>query len=226
MLPAARQRAREMSMRGALFPWRTISGEEASAYYAAGTAQYHINADIAYAVYKYVHVTGDTEFLYSQGVDILVETARMWADLGFWRETDDDRTFHIHSVTGPDEYTTVVNNNLYTNVMARYNLTRAAAVVRQLKQDLPDLYARVAKRLDLFDDEPQEWQDCANGMFIPYDETLEVHPQDEHFLERELWDLSYTTGIASFIAALSSAGDLPVPGVEAGRCGAGPVLAG
>ncbi len=191
MLPAARQRAREMSMRGALFPWRTISGEEASAYYAAGTAQYHINADIAYAVYKYVHVTGDTEFLYSQGVDILVETARIRADLGFWR-TDDDRTFHIHSVTGSDEYTTVVNNNLYTNVMARYNLTRAAAVVRQLKQDLPDLYARVAKRLDLFDDEPQEWQDCANGMFIPYDETLEVHPQDEHFLERELWDLELT----------------------------------
>lgn len=101
ILDKARQRARELNQKGALFPWRTINGEEASAYYAAGTAQYHINADIAYAIKKYVEITGDTDFLYNEGVEILVETARLWVDLGFFK----DEKFHIHGVTGPDEYT-------------------------------------------------------------------------------------------------------------------------
>src|SRR5690606_25521899 len=83
MLPAARRRASTMSEAGALFPWRTITGEEASAYYPAGTAQYHINADVAYAVTKYVAATGDSEFMTRYGAEILVETARLWASLGF-----------------------------------------------------------------------------------------------------------------------------------------------
>ena len=126
-LPAARRRASELAQRGALFPWRTINGEEASAYYAAGTAQYHINADIAYALSKYVEATGDEDFLTREGIDIFVETARMWADLGFWRSNGREDSFHIHGVTGPDEYTTVVNDNLFTNVMARFNLRRGGA---------------------------------------------------------------------------------------------------
>ena len=121
MLGAARRRAEELAQSGALFPWRTVNGEEASAYYAAGTAQYHIDADIAYALCKYVAASGDQDFMNREGVDILVETARLWADLGFWRENGTGRrSFHIHGVTGPDEYTTVVNDNLFTNVMARY----------------------------------------------------------------------------------------------------------
>ena len=136
MLPAARTRAREMAQSGALFPWRTINGEEASAYYAAGSAQMHINADIAYALMQYVGATNDLAFLVRDGVDLLVETARMWAELGFWRTNGGDPSFHIHGVTGPDEYTTVVNNNLFTNVMARYNLERAAVVVDELRQPL------------------------------------------------------------------------------------------
>ncbi len=192
MLPKARLRAKELALRGALFAWRTISGDEASAYYAAGTAQYHINADVAYALCKYADITGDDDFLYRQGVEILVETARMWADLGFWRESNDERSFHIHSVTGPDEYTTVVNNNLFTNVMAKHNLSRAYAVMRSFAVERPEEYAATIKRLEVDPDEIREWHDCAEGMFIPYDETLEVHPQDEHFLERELWDLEQT----------------------------------
>ena len=126
MLPAARRRAAQLNEAGALFPWRTINGEEASAYYAAGTAQYHINADISFALGKYVRATGDEEFLRREGADIAIETARLWATLGFWRasrlveETDAGdgiETFHIHGVTGPDEYTTVVNDNLYTNCL-------------------------------------------------------------------------------------------------------------
>ncbi|HEX9765895.1 MAG TPA: hypothetical protein VGA36_03965, partial [Nitriliruptorales bacterium] len=119
MLPKARARATMLGVRGALFPWRTINGDEASALYQAGTAQYHLNADIAYAIRRYVDVRGDTDFLADVGAEVLVETARMWEDLGFY---GDDGRFHLHSVTGPDEYTTVVNDNAFTNLMARLNL--------------------------------------------------------------------------------------------------------
>ncbi len=192
MLPSALRRAKDLSHVGALFPWRTINGEEASAYYAAGTAQYHINADIVFALCKYVQATGDDDFMLREGIDILVLTARMWADLGFWLGTGDQRRFHLHGVTGPDEYTTVVNNNLFTNAMASDNLRQAARWTRRLAAEFPDGFARLRTRLALGSDEVEEWASCAEGMFIPYDEVLRVHPQDQHFLEREVWDLAST----------------------------------
>ena len=193
MLGAARNRAQDLAQSGALFPWRTVNGEEASAYYAAGTAQYHIDADIAYALWKYVGASGDQEFMNREGVDIMVETARMWADLGFWRETSaGGRTFHVHGVTGPDEYTTVVNDNLFTNVMARFNLDKAAALMRYLERDLPVAYRRVVKRLSVTPEEIEEWQACAEAMAIPYDSASGINPQDSHFLDREVWDLKNT----------------------------------
>ncbi len=191
LLDHARKRATELAQQGALYAWRTINGEEASAYYAAGTAQYHINADISYALTQYVRATGDTDFLTREGIDVLVETARMWADLGFWR-SEEDGTFHIHGVTGPDEYTTVVNDNLFTNVMARHNLARAADAVRMLAERDGPQYDQVLARLDLRESEIAEWERVAAGMAIPYDEHLGVHPQDQHFLEREVWDLDHT----------------------------------
>ena len=193
MLDAARQRASELAQRGALYPWRTINGEEASAYYAAGTAQYHIDADISYAINKYVRATGDDEFLAREGIDILVETARMWADLGFWRQTKGrEPSFRIHGVTGPDEYTTVVNDNLYTNVMARFNLRCAAESVRKLADTWPDQYARMVSRLDLKPEEVDEWERAAEAMAILWDDNLGIHPQDALFNEREVWDLANT----------------------------------
>ncbi len=191
MLDSARARARELAQAGALFPWRTINGEEASAYYAAGTAQVHIDADVAYALSKYVDATGDVGFLVRDGIDILVETARLWADLGFWR-ANGSRSFHIHGVTGPDEYTTVVNNNLFTNVMARFNLERAAAAVDLVRDLDRAAYDRMVHRLSFDPAEAQEWRECAEGMTIPYDEGLGIHQQDDHFLDREVWDLSRT----------------------------------
>lgn len=190
MLPAARKRAAQLNEAGALFPWRTISGEEASAYYAAGTAQYHINADVSFALGKYVRATGDEDFLYREGVDILVETARLWATLGFWRSSNGDESFHIHGVTGPDEYTTVVNDNLFTNVMARYNLRYAARVVRSIAHDSPEAYAALVERLDLDPGECDLWERAAEAMHIPFSEALGIHPQDAQFLEKEVWDLS------------------------------------
>ncbi|MCK5890390.1 glycosyl hydrolase family 65 protein [Aeromicrobium sp.] len=191
LLESARRRARELAQQGALYAWRTINGEEASAYYAAGTAQYHIDADISFALDKYVQATGDTDFLVREGIDILVETARMFVDLGFWR-SEEDGSFHIHGVTGPDEYTTVVNDNLFTNVMARFNLASAAASVRELAARDGLEYDQVVQRLGLTDDEVASWEQAAIDMAIPFDEHLGIHPQDFHFLDREVWDLDNT----------------------------------
>ena len=194
MLPAARKRAGQLSEAGALFPWRTINGEEASAFYAAGTAQYHINADVSFALAKYVRATGDEEFLYREGVDIAVETARLWASLGFWRfgEAGDAESFHIHGVTGPDEYTTVVNDNLFTNVMARFNLRFAARTVREMAVDAPEAYRLMVQRLSFDPAEGDAWEAAAEAMHIPFSEGLGIHPQDSVFLEREVWDLENT----------------------------------
>ncbi|RKT33388.1 alpha,alpha-trehalose phosphorylase [Microbacterium sp. AG1240] len=197
MLPAARKRAHQLNEAGALFPWRTINGEEASAYYAAGTAQYHINADVAFALAKYVRATGDVDFLDSEGVDIAVDTARLWATLGFWRSSDgvhdgDGDSFHIHGVTGPDEYTTVVNDNLFTNVMARFNLRFAARTVREMEEADFDAYTRMVERLNLDPSEPELWDRAADAMHIPHSDALGIHPQDSVFLEREIWDLEHT----------------------------------
>src|SRR5690625_251641 len=193
LLPKARERARELNQRGALFPWRTINGDEASAYYAAGTAQYHINADIAHAFAQFADVTGDLDFQHRDGVRVLVETARLWADLGFWRITaDGDASFHIHGVTGPDEYTTVVNNNMFTNVMARYNLRRAARAVRELRNTEPAAFDELVVELGLDELELEQWDACADGMHVAKDEALGIHLQEDRFLEREVWDLSST----------------------------------
>jgi alpha,alpha-trehalose phosphorylase len=191
MLPAARKRARQLNEGGALFPWRTISGEEASAYYAAGTAQYHINADVTYAIAKYVRATGDADFLARGAIDMVVETARLWTTLGFWRHTEGS-SFHIHGVTGPDEYTTVVNDNLFTNVMARFNLRYAAESVRVVADQFPEAYARMVERVGFDESEIGEWERAAEAMVIPYSKAFNIHPQDAHFLDREVWDLENT----------------------------------
>ena len=191
-LDYARSRAAELSEKGALFPWRTINGEEASSYYAAGTAQYHINADIAHAIRRYVDIRGDRQFLAEYGAEVLVETARMWVGLGFF--APDDGVFHIHGVTGPDEYTTVVNDNTFTNLMARANLRYAADVVDWLRTEDKEAYTRLVHETSLdADKEPVLWRKAADAMHVAYDKEKQMHPQDENFLEREVWDFEGTT---------------------------------
>lgn len=191
MLDRARERARELHHKGALFPWRTINGEEASAYYAAGTAQYHINADIMYALKKYVEVTGDKALLYNEGAEMLVETARMWCDLGFYSEQKGGK-FCIHGVTGPDEYTTVVNNNTFTNLMARENLWYAAKTVKRMRDAHQEHYENLVHRTGLEEGEIDAWQRAADKMYVPYDRETKIHPQDDNFLDREIWDIRNT----------------------------------
>jgi alpha,alpha-trehalose phosphorylase len=191
MLPQARSRAKELGHRGAMFPWRTISGEEASAYYAAGTAQYHINADIMYALRKYVQATGDESFLRDYGAEMLVETARLWVDLGFYSDAKGGK-FCINGVTGPDEYNAVVNNNAYTNLMARENLRYATQVVEFLKKTKPDAYDALVDKTGLEGSEVDAWLRAAENMYVPYDEKLNIILQDDNFLDREPWDFRHT----------------------------------
>jgi alpha,alpha-trehalose phosphorylase len=191
MLAQARAYARQLGHRGAMFPWRTISGEEASAYYAAGTAQYHINADIMYALRKYVQATGDELFLQDCGAEMLVETARLWLDLGFYSNGKGGQ-FCINAVTGPDEYNTVVNNNAYTNLMARENLRYAAQTVESLRATAPQAYNALVHKTALEPSEAEAWARAAEHMYVPYDAKLKIIPQDDAFLEREPWDFQNT----------------------------------
>src|SRR6266568_4616112 len=191
MLEQARGHARQLGHKGAMFPWRTINGEEVSAYYAAGTAAYHINADIMYALRKYVHATGDEQFLQDYGAEMLVETARLWLDLGFYSDRKGGQ-FCINGVTGPDEYKTVVNNNAYTNLMARENLRYAAETVASLRTTQPDVYKALAYKTGLAPSEVEAWQRAAESMYVPYDEQRGIYPQDDSFLDREPWDFRST----------------------------------
>lgn len=180
MLPRARQIARTLGLsRGALFPWRTMNGDECSAFFPAGTAQYHINGDIAYAVIQYLSVTDDWAFMAEQGAEILIETARMWLELGHMA----DDGFRIDCVTGPDEYTCLVNNNFYTNAVAQYNLRGAAEVIRGLRaRGLADA---VTARTGLQDEEILQMEQAAQRMYFPTAPELGISPQDDSFLQKK-----------------------------------------
>jgi alpha,alpha-trehalose phosphorylase len=191
LLDKARARAKELSINGAMFPWRTINGDEASAYYAAGTAQYHINADIMYALKKYVNATGDEEFLKEYGSEMLVETARLWADLGFFSKRKGGK-FCINGVTGPDEYNTVVDNNVFTNLMAQGNLRYAVETMEWLQEKDPAAFAILQNKTQLDLAEVEGWKTAADNMYIPVDERLGIHPQDESFLDKKRWDFENT----------------------------------
>jgi alpha,alpha-trehalose phosphorylase len=185
-LSFARGRAAQLNRRGALYPWRTINGNEASAFFPAGTAQYHINADIAFAVARYLEVSGDDAFL-SKGTEILVETARFWHDLGDYIPAMDN-AFCINCVTGPDEYTALVNNNYYTNIMARENLRNAALFLEKLREKNESEWRELAGRIALSDDEAAQWLKAAEAMYLPHDSRLGVHPQDDSFLNKARWE--------------------------------------
>lgn len=184
LLPSARARARVMSENGALYPWRTINGEEASAYYEAGTAQYHINGAVIYGLESYLAATGDVDLLWECGVEMAAETARLWAGLGFF----DNGSFHIHMVTGPDEYSALVDDNAYTNLIARFNLRRAAEWSRRMREEQPAEFGRLSAQLDLSEAEIEEWERIAGAIHVPHDASRGLTPQDARFLERAHWD--------------------------------------
>ena len=180
-LGLARERARTLGLKGAAFPWRTIGGEECSSYWPAGTGAFHINADIADAVLRYQAATADTDFEKTVGIELLAETARLWRSLG---HHDAAGRFRIDGVTGPDEYSAIADNNVYTNLMAQRNLRGAADVVER--------YPQRAAELGVDQEETASWRDAAEKMMIPYDHALQIHPQAEGFLEHQMWDFEHT----------------------------------
>jgi alpha,alpha-trehalose phosphorylase len=180
-LHLARDRARQLGLAGAAFPWRTIAGRECSGYWPAGTAAFHINADIADAVLRYQHAVDDPAFEREVGLPLLVETARLWASLG---HHDLRGSFRIPGVTGPDEYSAIADDNVYTNLMARENLLGAAGAV--------DRWGAEAAALDVTAEEVARWRRAADAMFVPYDTRLDVHQQARGFTEHAVWDFEHT----------------------------------
>jgi alpha,alpha-trehalose phosphorylase len=181
VLDDARQHAIDLGLAGSAFPWRTIRGQECSGYWPAGTAAFHINADIADAVIRYLDATEDTAFETEVGLELLVETARLWRSLG---QHDAVGRFRIEGVTGPDEYSAVKDNNIYTNLMAQRNLACAADLALRMPAD--------ADRLGVTTEEAAAWRDAAAAMYIPFDERLGVHPQHEGFTDYARWDFKGT----------------------------------
>jgi alpha,alpha-trehalose phosphorylase len=180
-LPIARQHARELHLKGAAFAWRTIHGEPTSGYWPAGTAAFHVNADVSDAVLRYVEATCDSRFERDVGTEILVETARLWRCLGHY---DVRGAFRIDGVTGPDEYSAIADNNVYTNLMARRNLAGAAdACARHVDK---------ARELGVTLEEMADWRNAAGHVFVPYDRELGAHPQAESFTKHAAWDFAST----------------------------------
>ncbi|MDQ1287822.1 MAG: alpha,alpha-trehalose phosphorylase [Actinomycetota bacterium] len=180
-LDAARRRAAQLGLPGATFPWRTINGEECSGYWPAGTAAFHINADIADAVIRYHDAVHDETFAKDCGLELLIETARLWRGLGHF---DIFGRWRIDGVTGPDEYSAVADCNVYTSLMAQRNLRAAANAAMRL----PD----VAETLEVTEEEMAAWRKCADAVYLPYDEVLGVHEQSEGFTRHASWDFSGT----------------------------------
>jgi alpha,alpha-trehalose phosphorylase len=184
-LEMARENAQILGHKqGALYPWRTIMGRECSGYFPAGTAQYHINGDIAYAIVAYYLATKDKDFIIDKGAEIIFETARLWMDVGNFY----DGQFHINDVTGPDEYTCIVNNNYYTNALARYHLQWAVKLYHAFKRDAA--FKKMQKKIKLKYEEIIGFRKAAERMYLPYDEKLKINPQDDSFLQKKHWDIS------------------------------------
>jgi alpha,alpha-trehalose phosphorylase len=183
-LDNARLHARELNHRhGALYAWRTISGDECSSYFPSGSAQYHINAAVAWAIRLYVDASGDDAFMLAHGAEMLFDTARVWLDVGHFSARHDG-AFCIHEVTGPDEYSALVDNNHYTNRMAQRHLRDAAAVADWMALSHPQDHAELVARIGLHDDEPARWRRAAQAMYLPIDAALDIFPQDDGFLEK------------------------------------------
>jgi trehalose/maltose hydrolase-like predicted phosphorylase len=189
-LPAARAKAVRLGYRGALYAWEsTDTGEEATPTHAVdwngqvvaircGTEEHHISADIAYAVWQYWQSTQDTTFLCEAGAEILLETARFWAS----RATrESDGRYHIRGVIGPDEYHEGVDDDAFTNAMARWNLECGCEVARMLAVRWPDRWQVLQRQLDLSADELMQWRVVAEGLASGQDAATGLIAQFEGY---------------------------------------------
>lgn len=186
-LPEARAHAKSNWLAGAMYGWQVNAGgveqtpQGVGAYYSI-----HVVADIAYAILDYWHCTGDEDFLLNGGLEILVETARFWAGRADLRE---DGRYDINAVRGPNEYDVLVNNNLYTNLMARENLLACPRLLERFDQTHPENTAALRERLALDEEEIQSWTAVAEGLVLPYDQTRDLWLEDDAYLRRRPLDM-------------------------------------
>jgi trehalose/maltose hydrolase-like predicted phosphorylase len=197
-LPAARDKARRLGYHGALYAWESAdTGEDVTPDSAVapdgrivpiltGTQEQHISADIAYAVWQYWQATADEAFFVTAGVDILIETARFWATRG---RLESEGRYHLRAVIGPDEYHETVDDNAYTNVMAQWNLERAAEAVEWLRTSRPDSWRAIFDRLRVAPDEPASWRRLAGVMATGFDPRTNLFEQFNGFFQLDELDL-------------------------------------
>ncbi|WP_422526718.1 glycosyl hydrolase family 65 protein [Serratia fonticola] len=169
--------------RGVSYPWRTISGIESSPFFEAGTAQFHINSDIAYAFIRYFIVTDDVELFFFGGFEVLLETARFFSEVGYQR----DGGFHIDKVTGPDEYSVLVNDNYYTNSLVKYHFSWVGKLAGIMLVSDSNRWRMLAEQLGLNDAEIIHFQYLASIMSLPVDDKRKIIKQDRDFLNKARW---------------------------------------
>lgn len=186
-LDGARRKAANLHYRGALYAWESAdTGDETTPSMVltpygeiipilSGLEEHHISADVAYAVWQYVRATGDEDFMEHEGAEILLETARFWASRGSWKT---DGKYHIDRIIGPDEYHESVNDNAYTNFLAKKNLLWAAQVAREIGRT-------VASSLGVTSEEITQWEKTAAQMYLGMDESTHLIEQHHGFFTLE-----------------------------------------
>jgi maltose phosphorylase len=185
-LPQARERARQKDCVGACYPMDTIDGTESSRSWQNGDLEIHVPAAVAFAIWHYELITQDTELVYNEGIEILLEVSRYYASRGAYRQ---DGKFGFWCVVGPDEFHFAVNNNYYTNVFAKKTFEYTLKVMDEMKKNAPAKLKAVCKKLGLDAAEPKAWKAMANKMILPKDEATGLFEQFESYFDMPSLDL-------------------------------------
>lgn len=183
-LKKAKENARKLGLKGALYPMVTMNGEECHNEWEITFEEIHRNGAIAYAIFNYVRYTGDEQYLVDFGLEVLVEICRFWAS----RVTFQPRknVYMILGVTGPNEYENNVNNNWYTNRIAAWCLDYTMEVLAGLRSQDPVQYSRLVARFGLDDAELEHWAEISAKMYYPFVPELGVFEQQDGFMDKEL----------------------------------------
>ena len=200
-LPGAHRKAKENGYKGAMFPWESAwlnDGETCPLYMGtdiltgrpikvwSGIIEQHISADVAFGVWQYGIITEDKDFMERCGYELIMDTATFWASR---LEKGDDGLYHINDVVGPDEYHEHVNDNAFTNYMAKWNMEKAVAYADMLKKEKPALFASLDRKLNIAENYPK-WSDGADNIFLPQPTNENILPMDDRFMDGEFIDLS------------------------------------
>lgn len=189
ILDKARARAKEFDLRGAMYAWCSIDGEETSVVYEASTAEYHLNSDIAYAVWRYVDSTGDKDFLYSYGAEVVLETAVFMSLRGKFVKARGGK-FCINAVCGPDEYACGVNNNFYTNLTVKRHFEYAVSVLDDMRENAPDRLTKLLNKIGFTSEDEERIAKAAENMYLPYNDEYGIYMQDDSYLYEDPVDMT------------------------------------